>query len=52
MNNQLASDWKLNMATVAQIQANRLDAQKSTGPRTSQGKSIAYQNLFGMFIND
>jgi len=32
------------MATVAQIQANRLNAQKSTGPRTSAGKERASRN--------
>jgi hypothetical protein len=32
------------MASVAQIQANRSNAQKSTGPRTAQGKATASQN--------
>jgi len=32
------------MASVAQIEANRLNAQKSTGPRTAQGKAVASQN--------
>ena len=32
------------MTTVAQIQANRLNAQKSTGPRTPEGKERASQN--------
>jgi hypothetical protein len=32
------------MASVAQIQANRLNAQKSTGPRTTEGKERASQN--------
>jgi hypothetical protein len=32
------------MASVAQIQANRSNAQKSTGPRTAQGKERASQN--------
>jgi len=32
------------MASVAQIQANRLNAQKSTGPRTAEGKAAASQN--------
>ena len=32
------------MATEAQIQANRLNAQKSTGPRTPEGKAVAAQN--------
>jgi len=32
------------MASVAQIQANRLNAQKSTGPRTAQGKAAASRN--------
>jgi len=32
------------MATEAQIAANRLNAQKSTGPRTPEGKAIASRN--------
>jgi hypothetical protein len=32
------------MPTEAQIAANRLNAQKSTGPRTPEGKAIASQN--------
>jgi hypothetical protein len=32
------------MSTEAQILANRLNAQKSTGPRTTQGKAVASQN--------
>ncbi|MBN2129858.1 MAG: hypothetical protein JW741_10195, partial [Sedimentisphaerales bacterium] len=32
------------MATQAQIQANRLNAQKSTGPRTVEGKAVVAQN--------
>ena len=32
------------MATAAQIAANRLNAQKSTGPRTPEGKSAARFN--------
>ncbi len=32
------------MASVAQIQANRLNAQKSTGPRTPQGTAAASRN--------
>jgi len=32
------------MATEAQILANRLNAQKSTGPRTPEGKAIVSQN--------
>jgi len=32
------------MSTEAQILANRLNAQKSTGPRTSQGKTAVSQN--------
>jgi|GEM_PF-247666 len=32
------------MASVAQIQANRSNAQKSTGPRTAEGKERASQN--------
>jgi hypothetical protein len=32
------------MATQSQIEANRLNAQKSTGPRTPQGKAVSSQN--------
>jgi hypothetical protein len=32
------------MATESQILANRLNAQKSTGPRTAEGKAVASQN--------
>ena len=32
------------MATAAQTEANRLNAQKSTGPRTVEGKSASRQN--------
>jgi len=32
------------MATEAQIRANRLNAQKSTGPRTAAGKAVVAQN--------
>ena len=32
------------MATLNQIQANRLNAQKSTGPKTPEGKSVSSQN--------
>ena len=32
------------MATQAQVQANRMNAQKSTGPRTDEGKRKASQN--------
>jgi hypothetical protein len=32
------------MATQSQLLANRLNAQKSTGPRTAQGKAVASQN--------
>ena len=39
------------MATQAQIEANRLNAQKSTGPRTDEGKRIVSQNAIthGLF---
>jgi hypothetical protein len=32
------------MATEAQIEANRINAQKSTGPRTPEGKAVVSQN--------
>ena len=32
------------MASEAQIQANRANAQKSTGPRTAEGKATVAQN--------
>ena len=32
------------MASEAQVVANRLNAQKSTGPRTAEGKATASQN--------
>ncbi|HUI81711.1 MAG TPA: hypothetical protein VLY24_27495 [Bryobacteraceae bacterium] len=32
------------MATLRQIEANRLNAQKSTGPRTPEGKAVSAQN--------
>jgi hypothetical protein len=34
------------MATAAQINANRLNSQKSTGPRTAEGKATSSQNAF------
>ncbi len=34
------------MATLGQIEANRLNAQKSTGPRTPRGKAVSSQNAF------
>ena len=34
------------MATLPQIEANRLNAQHSTGPRTPQGKAVSSQNAF------
>ncbi|MDQ1474617.1 MAG: hypothetical protein QOJ99_6097 [Bryobacterales bacterium] len=39
------------MATQSQIEANRLNAQSSTGPRTDEGKSSSSQNAtkFGLF---
>src|SRR5512134_2153380 len=33
-----------NMATEAQIEANRINAQKSTGPRTPEGKAVVSRN--------
>jgi hypothetical protein len=32
------------MATIKQIEANRLNAQKSTGPRSSEGKAVTSMN--------
>ena len=32
------------MTTEAQIEANRINAQKSTGPRTPEGKATVAQN--------
>ena len=32
------------MASEAQVAANRLNAQKSTGPRTAEGKAVVAQN--------
>ena len=32
------------MTTTAQVKANRLNARKSTGPRTAEGKAVASQN--------
>ena len=32
------------MSTAAQINANQLNAQSSTGPRTAEGKSVVAQN--------
>ncbi len=40
----LRFEKELKMPTEKQIIANRLNAQKSTGPRTPQGKTIASQN--------
>src|ERR1017187_8823209 len=34
------------MATPSQIDANRINAQKSTGPRTPEGKALSSQNAF------
>ena len=42
------------MATAAQIEANRLNAQKSTGPRTAEGKEKVAQNALkhGLFAQE
>jgi hypothetical protein len=42
------------MATEAQIEANRANAQKSTGPRTPEGKEKAAQNSLkhGLFTRE
>src|ERR1039457_687501 len=34
------------MATLSQVEANRLNSQQSTGPRTPQGKAVSSQNAF------
>ncbi|MHC4570323.1 MAG: hypothetical protein ACYTE3_31795 [Planctomycetota bacterium] len=41
------------MATKAQIKANKQNSQKSTGPRTAEGKEAVSQNAFkhGLFVN-
>jgi hypothetical protein len=33
------------MSTEAQIKANRENAQKSTGPKTAEGKTVVSQNV-------
>jgi hypothetical protein len=42
------------MATEAQTNANRLNAQKSTGPRTDEGKAVSSQNAVkhGLFARE
>ncbi|HEY2018899.1 MAG TPA: hypothetical protein VGH38_35585, partial [Bryobacteraceae bacterium] len=39
------------MATLKQIEANRINAQQSTGPRTGQGKSLASRNALKFGIH-
>jgi hypothetical protein len=42
------------MSTEAQIKANRLNAQKSTGPRTAEGQAVVSQNAVkhGLFAHE
>jgi hypothetical protein len=42
------------MATEAQVQANRLNAEKSTGPRTPEGKAVSAQSSLkhGLFARE
>ncbi len=41
------------MATEAQTNANRTNSQKSTGPKTAEGKAAVSQNAFkhGLFVD-
>jgi len=42
------------MTSEAQVQANRLNAQKSTGPRTEAGRAVVSQNALrhGLFSQE
>jgi len=42
------------MTTEAQVEANRTNAQKSTGPRTAEGKAVVAQNALkhGLFAKE